>query len=37
MTVSSRGITIYIKDISEFINIEDWEKEVSQYQRLKKI
>jgi len=37
MTVSSRGITIYIKDKSEFINIQDWEKEVNQYQTLKKI
>ena len=27
MTISSRGITHYIKGIGEFIRIEDWEKE----------
>ena len=37
MTISSRGITHYIKGVGEFIRIEDWEKEARQYDRLLQI
>lgn len=37
MTISSRGITHYIKGIGEFIRIEEWEKEARQYDKLGRI
>ena len=37
MTISSRGITHYIKGVGDFIRIEDWEKEARQFDRLGKI
>jgi hypothetical protein len=37
MTISSRGITHYIKGTGEFIRIEEWEKEAKQFDRLSKI
>jgi dynein heavy chain, axonemal len=37
MTVSSRGITHYIKGVNEFIKIDDWVKESKLFEKLGKI
>jgi hypothetical protein len=37
MTISSRGITYFLKGAGEFIRIEDWEKEARLFLKLKKI
>ena len=37
MTISARGITYYVDNVGEFIKIEQWEKEVKQFDRLGQI
>ena len=37
MTISARGITHYVDNVGEFIKIEQWEKEMKQFQKLGQI
>ena len=37
MTISARGITHFIDDEATFLTIEEWEREVTMFQKLKKI
>lgn len=37
MTISSRGITHFLDEDAQFLTIEEWEREVTMYHKLKQI
>lgn len=37
MTISARGLTHFVDDEAKFMSIEEWEREVKMFHRLRKI